>query len=94
MSEDKILNKEELALDDANRVQVLSPGMMVAKRFFRNKLAITGLVIIACMFLFAFLGGVVVPYSESEVFYTTEEMKRITLVLQRFLSIRYLLNLV
>ena len=76
MSEEKNLNKEELALDDANRVQVLSPGMMVAKRFFRNKLAITGLVIIACMFLFAFLGGVVVPYSESEVFYTTEEMKK------------------
>lgn len=76
MSEEKNLNKEELALDDANRVQVLSPGMMVAKRFFRNKLAITGLVIITCMFLFAFLGGVVVPYSQSEVFYTSEEMKK------------------
>ena len=69
MSDDKnINNKEELALDDANRVQVLSPGMMVAKRFFRNKLAITGLVIIFCMFIFAFLGGVIVPYSQSQVF--------------------------
>ncbi len=76
MSDEKKLNNEELALDDANRVQVLSPGMMVAKRFFRNKLAITGLVIIAFMFLFAFLGGVIVPYSQSEVFYTTEEMKK------------------
>lgn len=77
MSEEKnVNNSEELALDDANRVQVLSPGMMVAKRFFRNKLAITGLVIIVCMFLFAFLGGVVVPYSQSEVFYTSEEMKK------------------
>ena len=27
---------EEVKLDDAKRVQVLSPGMMVAKRFFRN----------------------------------------------------------
>lgn len=76
MSEEKNLNNEELALDDANRVQVLSPGMMVAKRFFRNKLAITGIVIIICMFLFAFLGGVLIPYSQSEVFYTTEEMKK------------------
>ena len=46
---------EEVKLDDAKRVQVLSPGMMVAKRFFRNKLAIVGLVIIVCMFLFAFV---------------------------------------
>ena len=69
-------NNEELALDDANRVQVLSPGMMVAKRFFRNKLAITGLVIIICMFLFSFLGGMVIPYSQSKVFYTSEEMKK------------------
>ena len=71
-----IEKEEELALDDANRVQVLSPGMMVAKRFFRNKLAIAGLVIIVCMFLFAFLGGVIIPYSQSQVFYTTEEMKK------------------
>ncbi len=55
MSEEKnVNNSEELALDDANRVQVLSPGMMVAKRFFRNKLAITGLVIIICMFYLPF----------------------------------------
>ena len=77
MAEEKnIENKEELALDDANRVQVLSPGMMVAKRFFRNKLAIAGLIIIVCMFLFSFLGGMLIPYSESKVFYTTEEMKK------------------
>ncbi len=76
MADEKNLEKEELALDDANRVQVLSPGMMVAKRFFRNKLAITGLVIIVCMFLFAFLGGFISPYTQSQVFYTTEEMKK------------------
>ena len=52
---------EEVKLDDAKRVQVLSPGMMVAKRFFRNKLAIVGLVIIVCMFLFAFVGGAIMP---------------------------------
>ncbi len=68
--------KKELKLDDANRVRVLSPGMLVAKRFFRNKLAIVGLVIIAVMFLFSFVGGMISPYGESQVFYTTEEMKK------------------
>lgn len=67
---------KNVTLDDAARVRVLSPGMLVAKRFFRNKLAILGLVIIVCMFLFAFLGGALIPYSQSEVFYTTEEMKK------------------
>lgn len=65
-----------MKLDDTQRVRVLSPGMLVAKRFFRNKLAIAGLVIIVCMFLFSFLGGAIMPYSQSEVFYTTEEMKK------------------
>lgn len=29
--------KNNMKLDDAQRVRVLSPGMMVAKRFFRNR---------------------------------------------------------
>ena len=45
------------SLDDEQRVKVLSPGAMVAKRFFRNRLAMVGLVILICMFLFAFVGG-------------------------------------
>lgn len=61
------------ALDDEQRVRVLSPGMMVAKRFFRNKLAVVGLAIIIFMFLFSFVGGIISPYTESEVFRTTEE---------------------
>lgn len=69
-------NKEEMHLDDAARVKVLSPGMMVAKRFFRNKLAIVGIVIIIAMFLFSFIGGMLIPYSQSQVFYTTEEIKK------------------
>lgn len=68
--------KKEMKLDDTQRVRVLSPGMMVAKRFFRNKLAMIGLVIIVCMFSFSFLGGMLIPYSQSEVFYTTETMKK------------------
>ncbi|MCR5249571.1 MAG: ABC transporter permease [Lachnospiraceae bacterium] len=72
--EEKEIKPEEMQLDDAARVKVLSPGMMVAKRFFRNRLAIVGMVIIICMFLFSFLGGALSPYSESEVFYTSETM--------------------
>ena len=68
--------EQKMKLDDAQRVRVLSPGMLVAKRFFRNRLAIVGLVIIVCMFLFAFLGGALIPYSQSQVFYTTDEMKK------------------
>ena len=30
---------EEMALDDARRLKVLSPGMLVFKRFIRNRLA-------------------------------------------------------
>ncbi len=76
MDNEKMEKNENVKLDDAQRVRVLSPGMMVAKRFFRNRLAIVGLVIITVMFLFAFLGGVAMPYSQSQVFYRTEEMRK------------------
>ena len=76
MSEIKTENKkpddkqeEQLALDDGRRVKVLSPGMMVFKRFIRNRLAITGIIILVFMFLFSFLGGVIVPYRQDQVFY-------------------------
>ncbi len=69
-------NKEEMHLDDASRVRVLSPGMMVLKRFLRNRLAIVGMVIIVAMFLFAFVGGALYPYSESQVFYTTDQVMK------------------
>ncbi|MBE5962544.1 MAG: ABC transporter permease [Lachnospiraceae bacterium] len=42
--------------------------MLVFKRFIRNKLAIVGSVIILIMFLFSFVGGVISPYDESQVF--------------------------
>lgn len=56
------------ALDDEQRVKVLSPGQLVAKRFFRNRLAMVGLIILIVMFLFSFVGGMVSPYGESQVF--------------------------
>ncbi|MGI6173999.1 MAG: ABC transporter permease [Christensenellales bacterium] len=60
---------ENLKLDDARRVKVLSPGMMVFKRFIRNRLAIFGLCILIFMFAFSFLGGLISPYKQDQVFY-------------------------
>ena len=69
MKDDKKENiNTSTTLDDEQRVKVLSPGMLVAKRFFRNRLAVIGLVIIFVMFLFSFLGGLFAPYSETQVF--------------------------
>ena len=61
--------REEYSLNDDRRVKVLSPGALVAKRFFRNRIAVTGLVILAFMFLFSFLGGLLSPYQEDQKFY-------------------------
>lgn len=60
---------EPLALDDSERVKVLSPGRLVAKRFFRNKLAIVGLAILIFMFVFTFLFPLFYPYSQTQIFY-------------------------
>src|SRR3990172_4422826 len=63
-----VVDLEEMHLDDARRVKVLSPGMLVFKRFIRNKLAVVGFGILLFMFLFAFLGPVFSPYSQTQVF--------------------------
>ena len=63
-------------LSDERRVKVLSPSMLVIKRFLRNRLAITGLVILVLMFLFSFLGGVLAPYTQSQVFKTYGTMDK------------------
>lgn len=55
-------------LDDEARIKVMSPGMLVIKRFLRNKLAVTGMAILLVMFLFAFLGGFLTPYGQKDVF--------------------------
>ncbi len=60
--------KQNLALDDGRRVKVLSPGMMVFKRFIRNRLAIAGICILIFMFAFSFLGGIISPYRQDQVF--------------------------
>ena len=47
----------------------LSPGALTAKRFFRNRLALIGLILLAVMFLFSFLGAFLTPYDQGQVFY-------------------------
>ena len=60
---------EHLSLNDDRRVKVLSPGAMVAKRFFRNRIAVVGMATLIFMFLFSFVGGLITPYSEAQQFY-------------------------
>ncbi len=68
-------NEKDYDLNDDRRVKTLSPGALTAKRFFRNRLAVAGLVILGFMFLFSFLGGALIPYSQEQVFYR-EELQR------------------
>ena len=65
----------EQRLDDARRVKSLSPGALVAKRFFRNKLALTGLIILAVLFIFCFVGSWLYPYREDQVFTTYRDLQ-------------------
>lgn len=47
------------------RAKVLSPGMTVAKRFFRSKLSVIGLIMLIALFLFSFVGPLLSPWSEN-----------------------------
>lgn len=60
--------RDEMHLDDARRVKVLSPGMLVFKRFIRNSLAVVGFGILFFMFTFSFLGPLFSPYGQTQVF--------------------------
>ena len=68
--------KEQYSLNDDRRVKVLSPGALVAKRFFRNRLAVVGLTMLLAMFVFSFIGGVVSPYGQDQQFYTYTQMSK------------------
>ena len=63
----------EVKLDDVSRVKVLSPGRQVFKRFIRNRLAVFGTCLLLFMFIFSFLGPLVYPYGQKQIFYTYEE---------------------
>ena len=70
-NENKILPESNSALEEADElngpvaeeeechdknVRLMSPGRMIARRFFRSKLSIVGLIIIVALFAFCWLG--------------------------------------
>lgn len=81
-AEDEAAPNVAIELDELDEKRVfLTPGQMVMKRFFRNRLAVIGLVILVLMALFCFVGPLFSPYSETELFYldkTTGEEIRMT----------------
>ena len=68
-------DKTEMKLDDARRVKAVSPGLLVCKRFFRNRLALVGLSILIILFAFCFLGAAIYPYSQSQIFTTYKDLQ-------------------
>lgn len=60
-------------MDDNETGKTISPGVLTARRFFRNRLAVVGLGILGFMFLFSFLGGALSPYGQEQVFYRREQ---------------------
>ncbi len=54
----------------------LSPGALTLRRFLRNRLAVVGLGILGFMFLFSFLGGLLSPYRQEQVFYREERRQK------------------
>lgn len=67
---------ESYSLNDDRRVKVLSPSALVVKRFFRNRLAVLGLIMLVSMFLFSFVGGLISPYGQDEQFYRYESQMK------------------
>ena len=68
-AEKALKSDDHIALDDSQRVKVLSPGRLVFKRFIRNRLAIVGTCILIFMFLFSFVGPFFYPYGQTDRFY-------------------------
>ena len=64
--------EHDYSLSDDRRVKVLSPGQLVLKRFIRNRLAVTGMIVLLIMFVFSFIGGILSPYQQDQKFYRTD----------------------
>lgn len=89
-SEENKPPEEDYSLNDDRRVKVLSPGTLVAKRFFRNRLAVVGLTILAVMFVFSFIGGLISPYGQDEVFYRDDIQLKEYAAMSKNTEYRYL----
>lgn len=89
-SEENKPPEEDYSLNDDRRVKVLSPGTLVAKRFSRNRLAVVGLTILAVMFVFSFIGGLISPYGQDEVFYRDDIQLKEYAAMSKNTEYRYL----
>ena len=72
----KLDKEEQMHLDDAARVKIISPGRLVAKRFMRNRLAIVGSVILIIMFVFSFLCPFFYGWGQTETDYKYDTISR------------------
>lgn len=71
---DDLREKNQQEQDEFEQSQVImSPGQLILKRFFRNKLALVGLVTIIVMTLFCFIGPFFAPYGEYEITYVNKK---------------------
>jgi peptide/nickel transport system permease protein len=76
--QNNVIEKEHININNEietppeQNFRVISPGRMVAKRFFKSKLSIAGLVMIVFVFLFSFVGPLIVDmtwgYTDTQVF--------------------------
>ncbi len=51
----------------------LTPWQMIMRRFFRNKLAVAGMIALVIMALFCFITPFFYPFNETEIFYTDKD---------------------
>ncbi|MEA4869126.1 MAG: ABC transporter permease [Christensenella sp.] len=68
--------KQNETASPEQRAHALTPGALVLRRFRRNRLANAGLVILILMFAFSFLGGLLSPYGQSQVFQRDETIMK------------------
>ena len=60
--------------EETRGTRALSPRRLLLRRFFRNPLAVIGLILLALMLAFSFLGGLLSPYTQSQVFRREETL--------------------
>jgi peptide/nickel transport system permease protein len=82
--------ESEYSLNDDRRVKTLSPTALVVKRFLRNRVAVTGLIILTFMFVFSFIGGVISPYREDQLFYRYDEQNKQYAAVMENKELRYI----
>lgn len=95
----EVITEEEIEKPLDKNVKLMSPMRMVLRRFFRSKLSVAGIIMLAALFAFCWLGPLVYhPYSPTETDYsgkveytineiTTEDGKTFSQVVIKYKSI-------